>query len=99
MGAAPVLRASGQDSLGSFEANRIVLNGSSVVSDRERSERSDQPISTEAVGTLIWLLDTNNLDRRRYSVLNRLRAFRNSAEFETLPDALRQKVREALDDA
>jgi hypothetical protein len=69
------------------------------VSEDDRRRRQDRPISTETVGTLIWLLDTNNLDRRRYSVLNRLRAVRESAAFETLPDALRQKVREVLDDA
>lgn len=69
-----------------------------VVNERERSG-GDRPISTETVGTLIWLLDTGNLDRRRYSVLNRLRAVRDSAQFETLPEALRQKVREIIADA
>jgi hypothetical protein len=48
---------------------------------------------------LIWLLDANKLDRRRYSVMNRLRAVRESDQFEALPDALRQKVREVLADS
>jgi hypothetical protein len=69
------------------------------VSEGERGGRANRPISPEAVGTLIWLLDTNNLDRRRYSVVNRLRAVRESDQFETLPEALRQKVREVLADS
>jgi hypothetical protein len=69
------------------------------VSEGERSGRPDRPISPEAVGTLIWLLDANNLDRRRHSVVNRLRAVRESDQFEALPDALRQKVREVLADS
>jgi hypothetical protein len=69
------------------------------MSDPERSGRPSRPSSAQTVGTLIWLLDTNNLDRRRYSVLNRLRAVRDSDQFEELPDALRQKVRDVLADA
>jgi hypothetical protein len=68
------------------------------VSERESSGR-DRPLSTEAVGTLIWLLDGHSLDRRRYSVLNRLRRVRDSSQFETLPDALRQQVRQIIADA
>ncbi len=64
-------------------------------------ERSggDRALSTEKVGTLIWLLDEGNLDRRRNSALNRLRAVRDSDQFETLPEALRQKVRQIIADA
>jgi hypothetical protein len=51
------------------------------VSEGEQSGKRHQPISTEAVGTLIWLLDTNDLDRRRHSVLYRLRAVRESDQF------------------
>jgi hypothetical protein len=69
------------------------------VGEGEGSGRANRPISTEAVGTLIWLLDTNNLDRRRYSVVNRLRAIRESDQFETLPEALRQRIREVLADS
>jgi len=54
--------------------------------------------SAEAVGTLVWLLDSQNVDRRRYGILNRLRAVRDSDEFETLPEALRKRVREILAD-
>lgn len=69
------------------------------MNEGEDREKPDQPISPETVGTLIWLLDTNNLDRRRHSVMNRLRAVRKSDQFEELPDALRQKVREILADS
>lgn len=75
----------------------ISRTGAAFVSDGERSVRSEPATSTEKVGTLIWLLDANSLDRRRYSVLNRLRSVRDSDQFEALPDALRQKVREILD--
>jgi hypothetical protein len=44
------------------------------------------------------LLDANQVDRRRYSILGRLRALRDSDDFETLPGALRQRVREILAD-
>jgi hypothetical protein len=43
-------------------------------------------------------LDSQSVDRRRYGILNRLRAVRDSEEFETLPDALRQRVRDILAD-
>jgi len=68
------------------------------VTEGERSG-GDRGLSTEKVGTLIWLLDEGNLDRRRNSALNRLRAVRDSDEFETLPEALRQKVRQIIADA
>jgi hypothetical protein len=87
------------DLLRKIRSDRVVLGGAAFVSEGDRGRRQDRPVSSETVGTLIWLLDTNNLDRRRYTVLNRLREVRESAEFETLPDALRQKVREVLDDA
>jgi hypothetical protein len=65
------------------------------MSEREGRGKPDRSISTEAVGTLVWLLDSS-LDRRRYAVLNRLRAVRDSEEFGTLPDALREKVQKII---
>jgi hypothetical protein len=50
----------------------------------------------EAVETLVWLLDTNGLDRRRYRIVNRLRSVRDSDEFATLPEDLRARVREIV---
>lgn len=68
------------------------------MSDPERPERAQEPSSAEAVGTLVWLLDANHVDRRRHSILRRLRAVRDSDQFETLPNALRERVREILAD-
>ena len=48
--------------------------------------------SAEAVETLVWLLDTNGVDRRRYRIVNRLRSVRDSDEFATLPEDLRERV-------
>lgn len=58
--------------------------------------RSAQPSPAEAVETLVWLLDADSVDRRRYAIVNRLRTVRDSDQFETLPEALRQRVREIL---
>jgi hypothetical protein len=65
------------------------------MAQRDNPRRSN---SAEAVGTLLWLLDSQSVDRRRYGILNRLRAVRDSEEFEALPDALRQRVRDILAD-
>jgi hypothetical protein len=65
------------------------------MSEREGRGKPERPISAEAVGTLVWLLDSS-LDRRRYAVVNRLRAVRDSDEFGSLPEALREKVRKLI---
>ncbi len=52
--------------------------------------------SAEAVETLVWLLETNGVDRRRYRIVNRLRSVRDSDEFATLPEDLRARVREIV---
>ena len=59
----------------------------------------DRPVSAEAVGTLVAFLDTPGLDRRRYRILNRLRALSDSDEFASLPEDLRARVREIVTDA
>ncbi len=51
--------------------------------------------SAEAVETLVWLLDTG-VDRRRYRIVSRLRAVRDGDEFATLPEELREKVRQIV---
>jgi hypothetical protein len=66
------------------------------MSEHESKGRPERPVSTEAVGTLIWLLDSESVDRRRYTILSRLKALRDSDQFQSLPDALRQKVREII---
>jgi hypothetical protein len=65
------------------------------------SRRADWtgPISAEAVGTLVAFYDTHAFKQRRYTIVQRLRALRDSAAFETLPEDLRQRVREIVDQA
>jgi hypothetical protein len=58
-----------------------------------------RPVSAEAVGTLVAFHDTSGFDRRRYEVVNRLRALQDSDQFATLPEDLRQRVREIVTDA
>jgi hypothetical protein len=70
-----------------------------VEQDRQSEGTAEQPLSTEAIGTLVWLLDSSSVDRRRFNVLNRLRAVLDSEQFESLPDALREKVRQIIADA
>jgi hypothetical protein len=65
----------------------------------EREKKRESTISAEAAGTLVWLLDTEAVDRRRYSIVNRLRRLRDSDEFGTLPETLRARVREIIDEA
>jgi hypothetical protein len=61
-------------------------------------ERKREGISAEAAGTLVWLLDNQPVDRRRYAMVNRLRRLRDSDDFATLPQALRERVREIIDE-
>lgn len=63
-----------------------------------KQDSANRPTSVEAVGTLVAFLDTSGLDRRRYRILNRLRALRDSDEFGNLPEDLRDRVREIIAD-
>lgn len=64
----------------------------------EGEKKREGAISAEAAGTLVWLLDQEGVDRRRYSIVNRLRRLRDSDEFTNLPESLRQRVREIIDE-
>lgn len=64
------------------------------MSDTDRA--SQRRISAEAVETLVWLLETPGVDRRRYRMVNRLRTVRESEEFATLPEDLRERVRQIV---
>lgn len=64
------------------------------MSDTDRA--SQRRISAEAVETLVWLLETPEVDRRRYRMVNRLRAVRDSEEFATLPEDLRERVHQIV---
>jgi hypothetical protein len=63
------------------------------VTDTNRA--SERTTSAEAVETLLWLLD-RGVDRRRYRMVNRLRSVRDSDEFVTLPQDLRERVRQIV---
>ena len=67
--------------------------------DRAAKQGSaNRPTSVEAVGALVAFLDTTGLDQRRYRILSRLRALRDSDEFASLPEDLRDRVREIVAD-
>ena len=68
------------------------------VSERERRGDRERTISTEAVGALVAFLETDGLDRRRYSAAVRLRTIRDSDQFSALPEDLRERIREILAD-
>ena len=65
------------------------------MSDDERDEKGP-PVSTETVETLVWLAESSGLDRRRYRIVNRLRAVRDSDQFASLSEDLRARVREIV---
>jgi hypothetical protein len=60
---------------------------------------SERSFSAETIETLVWLAESTGIDRRRGRVVNRLRAARDSDDFATLPDELRERVRAVVADA
>jgi hypothetical protein len=68
------------------------------MNDSVKAGPAERPISVGAVGALVAFLDTSGFDRRRFKAVNRLRALRDSEQFETLPDDLRLRVREIVAD-
>ena len=68
------------------------------VSEHEQEE-TPRPMFAEGVGMLIALLDTGALDRRRYTVVNRLRRLQDTDDFASLPEDLRERIREITADA
>jgi hypothetical protein len=65
----------------------------------ERDRSAEQEFSPEAVETLVWLWNSVGLDRRRYRIESRLRSVRRSDHFASLPDELRERVREIVTQA
>jgi hypothetical protein len=63
------------------------------VTDRDRAP--ERTTSAEAAETLVWLLDTG-VDHRRYRIVNRLRSVRDSDEFASLPEDLRERVHQIV---
>jgi hypothetical protein len=54
-------------------------------------------MTVDAVETLVWLAQSQGVDRRRYTIVNRLRAVRDADQFADLPDDLRARVREIVE--
>jgi hypothetical protein len=67
------------------------------VTDRDRAAQRE--LSAEAVGTLVWLWDSGGLDRGRYRIASRLRSVQSSDQFASLPEDLRERVREIMAEA
>jgi hypothetical protein len=64
----------------------------------EDGQPATRGFSAEAVETLVWLAESAGIDRRRYRIVNRLRSLSDSDEFATLPEDLRERVREIVAD-
>ena len=67
------------------------------MTDRDRAPKRE--FSAEAVETLVWLWDSDGLDRRRYRIASRLRSVRTSDQFASLPEDLRERVRVIIAEA
>jgi hypothetical protein len=67
------------------------------VSDHQQGETPDRLFFAEGVGMLIALLDAGILGRPR--VVNRLRHLQHTDDFASLPEDLRERIREIISDA
>jgi hypothetical protein len=65
------------------------------VSERERGEEAGWLTGT-GVGMLISLLDSGALEHRRYTIVKRLRQLHDSEDFASLPEDLRERIREII---
>jgi hypothetical protein len=48
---------------------------------------------------LLSLLDAGDLEHRRYAIVNRLRRLHDSEDFGSLPEDLRERIREIIGDS
>jgi hypothetical protein len=64
------------------------------MSDRDGRKTPGQPSAAEGTVTLVWFLESGAVDRRQYTIVNRLRRLRDSDEFVTLQEDLRARIRE-----
>ena len=67
------------------------------MSDHEHEETPDRLMFAEGVGMLIALLDAGTLSRPR--VVNRLSQLQHTDDFASLPEDLREKIREIIAEA
>jgi hypothetical protein len=77
--------------------DRHRFNG--VVSEGEQGEGAGRPFLAEGVGMVIALLDKGAFDHRRYTIVNRLRRLHDSDDFASLPEDLRERIREIIADS
>ena len=61
-------------------------------------EEIPRPFLAEGVGMLLSLLDEGHLEHRRYAIVNRLRRLHDSEDFASLPEDLRERIREITGD-
>jgi len=66
------------------------------VNDHEQGETPDRLFFAEGVGMLIALLDAGTLGSPR--VVNRLRHLQHTNDFASLPEDLRERIREIIAD-
>ncbi|HET8555855.1 MAG TPA: hypothetical protein VFL58_00950 [Gaiellaceae bacterium] len=57
-----------------------------------------RPFLAEGIGLLLSLLDEGHLEHRRYAIVNRLRRLHDSEDFASLPEDLRERIREITGD-
>jgi hypothetical protein len=67
-----------------------------LVSGGEQGKGADRPFFAEGVGMLIALMDQGALNRR--GVVYRLQRLQDTDEFASLPEDLRERIREIIDD-
>jgi hypothetical protein len=65
--------------------------------EQEQGETPDRLFFAEGVGMLIALLEAGTLGRPR--VVNRLRRLQETDEFASLPEDLRERIRDIIADA
>jgi hypothetical protein len=68
------------------------------VSEHE-PEKMPRPLLAEGVGMLLSLLDAGELEHRRYAIVTRLRRLHDSEDFASLPEDLRERIREIIGDS
>ena len=66
------------------------------MNDHEQGETPERLFFAEGVGMLIALLDAGTLGRPR--VVNRLRHLQHTNDFASLPEDLRERIREIIAD-
>jgi hypothetical protein len=79
---------------GAYERHLAASEEAFVVDGK--GEIPGRPLSAEAVGTLVAFYDTDGFVRRRYSVVQRLHEIHDSTYFATLPEDLRERIREIV---